>query len=178
MTNLSDSPDRFGLISRVFHWGMAALFAAQFTSAAAHWALPRENTLRETLWSFHTDLGITLFVLVVLRGAWGLWNLRNRPAHDGQIGGAAKAGHVVLYGLMVVVPLVRIVAAAGGRRGLSYFGMSIVPARETAIAWTQAVSEWHGELGWTLAAVILGHILFAVVYHRMIQKDGVMERMA
>ncbi|MCP3879755.1 MAG: cytochrome b, partial [Sulfitobacter sp.] len=25
---------------------MAALFVAQFISAAAHWALPRENTLR------------------------------------------------------------------------------------------------------------------------------------
>ena len=41
MTSITDSPDRYGLVSRFFHWGMAALFAAQFASAAAHWALPR-----------------------------------------------------------------------------------------------------------------------------------------
>ena len=51
MTQLIDRPDRYGLVTRLFHWGMAALFAAQFASAAAHWALPRENPLRETLWT-------------------------------------------------------------------------------------------------------------------------------
>jgi len=76
MTSMTDSPDRYGLVSRFLHWGMAALFAAQF--------------VRETLWTYHTDLGITLFLLVVLRGAWGLWNLRNRPSEAGLMGFAAN----------------------------------------------------------------------------------------
>jgi cytochrome b561 len=177
MTNLSDTSGRFGLISRVFHWSMAVLFALQFLSAAAHWAVPRENTLRETLWSYHANLGMTLFILVLLRGVWGLLNLGNRPVDTGLMGLAAKAGHIALYVFMVIVPAVRIIAAAGGTRGLNYFGIPVFPAREAAIAWTKSVAELHGEMGWILAAVVVGHIVMAIVWHRFIQRDDVFQRM-
>jgi len=149
MTSLTDSPDRYGLVSRLFHWGMAALFALQFASAAAHWALPRQNALRETLWSYHTDLGATLLLLVLLRGAWGLWNLRNRPTETGAMGFAAKAGHAGLYLLMVIVPVLKIIGSAGGTRGFSYLGMQIFPAQDATIAWTKAISEWHATFCFT-----------------------------
>lgn len=179
MTDLLDQPTRYGPVSRVLHWGMAGLFAAQFLAAVAHWALPRENALRETLWSYHPNLGMTLFLLVILRGIWGLINLKQRPAHQaGAMGKAAGFGHIALYALMIIVPLVRIIASAGGKRGLSYFGIEIFPARETAIAWTQSAAEWHGEMGWILAALIIGHIGMAVIWHRMIKKDDIIKRMA
>jgi len=178
MATLSDSPMRYGVISRVLHWGMAALFAAQFLSAAAHWALPRENALREALWSYHSDLGATLFLLVMVRGIWGLVNIPNRPKHSGTMGLAATAGHIGLYGLMVIVPASRILAAAGGTRGYSYLGFEIFAPNDTKIAWTQVAAEWHGEMGWILALLVLGHITFAVVYHKLIRKDGVYQRMA
>lgn len=178
MGNLSDRPDRFGPVSRSLHWSMAALFALQFLSAAGHWALPRESAVRETLWSYHVDLGVTLFLLVLLRGAWGLWNLRQRPRHSGLSGRAATAGHAALYALMVIVPAVKVLAAAGGTRGLSYLGLSIFPARETAIAWAQVAAGWHGAMGWTLAALVLGHIVMALGWHRFIRRDDVLSRMA
>ncbi|MEO9529368.1 cytochrome b/b6 domain-containing protein [Roseibium sp.] len=156
---------------------MAALFAVQFLSAAAHWALPRENALRETLWGSHSALGTTLFLLVLLRGLWGLANIPQRPTHSGAAGQAALLGHVAIYLLMVLVPAVRLLAAAGGTRGFSYLGIPVFPARETAIAWTQAPAEWHGELGWILALVVLGHIAMATVWHRLIQRDNVLQRM-
>lgn len=174
---LQDTPSRYGLISRALHWGMALLFLAQFASAAAHWALPRENALRETLWSYHVDLGITLFVLVLLRGIWGLINLQRRPAHSGALGAAAQAGHAALYALMIVVPGTRILAAAGSDRGLSYLGMTVFAPREAEVVWMQAPSEWHGELGWILALIVLGHIAMAVGWHHLIQRDGQLQRM-
>ncbi|MDO6585742.1 cytochrome b [Salipiger sp. 1_MG-2023] len=178
MTTLADSADRYGPVSRTLHWGMAALFAVQFLSAAAHWALPRENALRETLWSFHPALGATLFLLVLLRGVWGLANLANRPPHPGRIGRVAVAGHVAIYALMVIVPAVRLLAAAGSTRELDYFGIQIFAAREVEVAWMQAAAQWHGELGWCLAGLVLGHIAMATLWHRLIQRDGVLERMA
>lgn len=177
MTRLSDNPDRYGVASRILHWGMAILFLAQFISAAAHWALPRENALREALWSYHPDLGITLFLLVLIRGAWGLANIPNRPPHSGAIGRAAVAGHVAIYALMIIVPTVRILASAGSDRGLSYLGATIFPARETEIAWMQAPAEWHGEMGWILALLVLGHIAMATIWHHLIQRDGTLQRM-
>lgn len=175
---LKDSPYRYGPVTRFLHWGMALLFLAQFLSAAAHWALPRENALRGFLWTYHVDLGITIFCLVLIRGVWGLVNLNRRPPHTGSFAAAAKAGHAVLYVLMILVPGVRILAAAGSTRGLSYFGLEVFPARETEIAWTQLPAEWHGEMGWLLALVVLGHIAMAVGYHSVIRRDGTLARMA
>ena len=178
MPNLSDGPDRYGLVTRVFHWGMAALFAAQFLSAAAHWALDRENALRQTLWSYHATLGTRLFLLVLLRGLWGLANLSRRPGHSGAMGQAAKLGHLVLYLLMVIVPTLRLLAAAGSTRGFSYLGIQIFPARETEIALLSGMAEWHGELGWILALLVVGHIVMAVIWHRLVQRDDTLSRMA
>ena len=177
MTSLADRPDRYGPVTRALHWGMAVLFAAQFLAAAAHWALPRENELRELLWSYHPDLGTTLFLLVLIRGAWGLANMSRRPPHSGAIGRAAVVGHVAIYALMVIVPSVRLLAAAGSDRGLSYLGIPVFSARETEIAWTQVAAEWHGEMGWVLALLVLGHIAMATVWHHRIQRDGTLERM-
>ncbi|THH35654.1 cytochrome b [Aliishimia ponticola] len=179
MATLTDTPLRYGLVSRIFHWGMALLFLCQFASAAAHWALPRENALLETLWSYHTTLGTTLFLLVLLRGLWGLSQLSNRPEPEpGLLGRAALLGHLALYALMVIIPLLRLIAAAGGTRGLSYLGIEIFAPRAEKIAWMDAAAEWHGELGWLLFFVVIGHILMAVVWHNRIQKDDTLRRMA
>lgn len=178
MSTLKDTPARYGAISRALHWGMAALFLLQFLSAAAHWALPRENGLRDLLWSYHSDLGMTLFALVLIRGLWGLLNMRTRPTEPGFMGHAAAAGHAVLYALMIIVPGLRILSTIGGTRGFSYLGMQLMPARETAVEWMRAPAEWHGELGWILALVILGHILMAVGYHTILRRDGTLQRMA
>lgn len=42
----------------------------------------------------------------------------------------------------------------------------------------QALSEWHGELGWTLAALILGHIAMALIWHGLLKRDNTLQRMA
>ena len=178
MTTFTDTQDRYGLVSRSLHWGMAALFAAQFLSAAAHWALPRENALCETLWSDHTTLGTTLFLLVLLRGAWGLANVPKRPPHPGMVGHAAVAGHLMIYVFMVIVPGVRLLAAAGSTRGSNYLGMPILPAHEVEVAWIQVAAGWHGEMGWILAVLVLGHAAMAVFWHRLIWRDEIFARMA
>ncbi|MCX7567484.1 cytochrome b [Sulfitobacter sp. F26169L] len=178
MSTLSDTPARYGPISKWLHWGMALLFAAQFVSAALRWWLPRDHAVRDFFWSYHTDLGVALLLLVLLRGAWGLMNIKNRPSvHDGLIGRLATVGHLAIYALMVVVPLIRVIAAAGSDRGLSFFGLRIFPAQQPEITWLTSFSEWHGELGWILALLIVGHITMAVGWHHLIKRDGSLQRM-
>lgn len=94
------------------------------------------------------------------------------------MGYAAKAGHAGLYVLMVIVPLLKIIGSAGGTRGLSYLGLQIFPTRDAAIAWTATISEWHATLGWTFAALVLGHIGAALIWYHLIKRDGVLKRMA
>ncbi|WP_113911500.1 cytochrome b [Roseovarius dicentrarchi] len=176
---ITDTPDRYGTLSRILHWGMAILFAAQFLSAALHWALPRDHPVRDFFWSYHYALGTTLFLLVLIRGVWGLANIRRRrPVHSGLIGRAAAAGHLAMYVLMVVVPTVRLVAASGDKRGFSYLGLQIFPPREADVAWLKSVAEWHGEMGWILALLVLGHIAMAIGWHHLIKRDETLRRMA
>lgn len=177
MSNILDNESRYGSISRWLHWGMAILFLVQFVSAIAHWALPRENTFRDWVWSYHYDLGTTLFLLVMARGVWGLVNLRKRPGQTGFNGKAAVVGHLSIYALMILAPFSRLLSSAGSDRGLSYLGFEIFPAQPVEIAWTQPLSDWHGEMGWALALVVLGHILMAIAYHRLIKRDDVLDRM-
>lgn len=178
MAGFTDTAERYGTVTRALHWGMAALFAAQFFSAGIRVLLPREHPFRELVWSYHSTLGATLFLLVILRGFWGLAMVPRRPGHRGPFGRVAVAGHLALYGLMVIVPSLRLIAAAGSTGGFSYLGIQIFPPRETEIAWMRAMAEYHGELGWLLFLLVLGHIGFAVVWHHLIRRDGTLGRMA
>ncbi|ABG33128.1 cytochrome b [Roseobacter denitrificans] len=178
MPRFFDTPERYSLISRSLHWGMALLFAMQFVTSATRWALPREDPIREFFWAYHAPIGTTLFLLVLLRGLWGLINMHRRPAHgSGLIGRMARVGHLAIYALMVIVPTLRLIAAAGSTRGFSYLGVEIFAARETEIAWMDAMAEWHGELGWILGLLVLGHIAMAVGWHHFIKRDGTLQRM-
>ena len=75
-----DTPERYGRVSRGFHWVMAALFAWQFTGALLYVTIG-DAALTRLIGGSHFTLGFTLFVLVLLRGVWGLANLHRRPAH-------------------------------------------------------------------------------------------------
>jgi cytochrome b561 len=177
MAQTLDTPQKYGSVSRLFHWGMAAVFLMQFASAIAHAALERDDALRQFLWGFHVPLGTLLFILVFFRGAWGFYNLKNRHTDPSPIGKAAKAGHIAMYALMLLVPFSRLLASAGSTRGLSVFGLQVVPPQTTEIAWTQVLANFHGEMGWLLFALIIGHIVMAVGYHKMHKKDGTLEKM-
>lgn len=177
MPGIWDSKEQYGSVSRWLHWGMAILFFGQFVTALAHWGLPREHALRELVWPYHSDLGATLFLLVMIRGVWGLMNIPKRPAHDGFQGRAAVSGHLLIYALMILVPFSRLLSAAGSERGLSYLGIQIFPSKPVEMAWTQPLSDWHGEMGWALTLVLLGHIAMALVWHGMIKRDDVLQQM-
>ena len=177
MRALMDTPERYGAVSRLLHWGMALLLLAQFVAAAAHWGLPRDDAFREAVWSYHPDLGITLFIIVLLRGVWGLSNLSRRPDHPGAMGKIAVLVHLLMYGPMIAVPGARILGAAGSERGLSFLGMEIFAPQQVEVAWMQAPAEWHGEMGWVLLALIVGHAFMGLVWHGLVRRDGTLERM-
>ncbi len=84
-----DAPQRYGRISRGFHWLMAALFAWQFAGALLYVGIG-DTALTRFVGGSHFTLGATLFVLALLRGAWGLANLPRRLPHPGRLGRAAQ----------------------------------------------------------------------------------------
>jgi len=175
---LLDTPLRYGLVSRLLHWGMAALFAWQFSGMAIKLLLGR-HPVSSFFVGTHASLGALLFLLVLLRGAWGLLNLRRRPPHGpGLLGRAATLGHLAIYALMVAVPALGLLRAYGSGRAFAPFGIPLWGAqRETIPGLVEAGNAAHGELAWVLLAVIAGHVAMVVV-HRVVLRHGVLPRMA
>lgn len=173
-----DRPAGYGRVSRTLHWMMAGLFAWQFTSALCNRFAP-ETTLRDFFWSMHFNFGIILWCLVFVRGAWGLANLSRRPSYKGPRPQRRAAGivHLALYGLMVTIPTLSLLRAYGGLRGMRFFGQQIFEPREEAIQPLVALGDaLHGELGYTLLALVAGHVAMAL-WHGMVRRDGILQRM-
>lgn len=176
--SILDTPSGYGTVTRALHWGMAALFAWQFTGAGLR-LLAEDTAIEGFFWSTHTTVGFTLWLLVLLRGAWGLANLRRRPRPEGTpaLAAAARAGHLALYALMIAVPSLAILRAIGGTRGFSVYGLELGPPRETAIAaLTAPGNALHGLLGWALLALVVGHVAMAL-WHGRIRGDATLRRM-
>lgn len=177
MAQIADSHERYGLISRTFHWAVAVLIVAQLLSAAAHALFGRENPVRGLLWSYHQTLGATILALVVLRALWGLTNLTRRPGHPGVVGVLSTIGHVAMYLLMLAIPSIALIRAYGSGRGFDYLGLQLVPATGQEVAWmTEGLGQFHSIFGWTLAVLIAGHIVMAI-YHTRVLRDGTLQRM-
>ncbi|MFT3974422.1 MAG: cytochrome b [Amaricoccus sp.] len=177
-SRLWDSPSGYGSVTRALHWGMAALFAWQFAGALLH-LLADKTAIERFFWNTHFSVGFTLWLLVLVRGAWGLANLRRRPAHEGsaRMARAAKAGHLALYALMVAVPSLAILRAVGGTRGFTVYGIQLSAPRQAAIpALTAPGNALHSLLGWVLLALVVGHVVMAL-YHARVRRDGTLERM-
>lgn len=176
--DILDSRAGYGTVTRALHWGMAALFAWQFASVLLR-VFAEDTRIEGFFWSTHYSVGFTLWILVFVRGVWGLANLRRRPRHDGSpaLATAARVGHLALYGLMIAVPTLAILRAVGGTRGFSVYGIQIVaPGGEANAALTAPGNALHGLLGWTLLALIVGHVAMAL-WHGHVRRDQTLARM-
>ncbi|MDD2868836.1 cytochrome b [Neomegalonema sp.] len=180
---LTDSPAAYGLISKLLHWGMVGLFLWQMASVLLRvffWESGGEaQAAARALWRTHHQTGVLILALALLRGAWGLLNARNRPPHEASfLGRAAWLGHLALYALMILVPSLAVLRFhAMARAPLNAFGFEILPQAPAPDEALRSVGDaLHGPLGWTLFALICGHV-FMVVLHQVLWKDATLSRM-
>lgn len=175
---LTDTPLAYGTISRLLHWGMAVLFAWQFTGMALKLALGRGSQLASFMVGTHGSVGFLLLVLVLLRAAWALAQRPQRPPHQsGLIGRLALLGHLALYGLMLIVPTLALLRGFGSGKGVRLFGVQLQQPTGVETGWMTAPGNLlHGNLAWVLLALIAGHVAMVAV-HRYLWRDDVSGRM-
>ncbi len=175
---LRDTPRAYGKVTRTLHWSIAALLLWQFmtmTLKVVFEISPRDSAVIAS----HGPVGTAVFGLIVIRVVWAFANAGRRPDHGrGMIGIAAKAGHGILYLVMIAVPLLALLRAFGSGRGFAPFGFTLFPTREEPIAWMVSLGNAaHGTTGWIFGALILGHIAMVGV-HEAMWKDGTLSKMA
>lgn len=171
----TDTKERYGTITRIFHWGMAFLVLWQFLkffdriNDGEHW-------VGETLVSWHVSIGTLLLILVVLRLIWALKQRDNRPENDPAVAGLARAGHRLLYALLIFMPIAGMMYILGNGFGVTAFGIQLFAGSETETPWMLAIGNLHSPAAWLLLIVVIGHIGMALVHH-FVKKDGVLQRM-
>jgi cytochrome b561 len=167
--------ERYDIFSRVLHWGMALLLLWQLLSASAHYLL-EDTAIEAFFWPTHKPLGFVLFGLIVVRIVWAVINAARRPP---SISLAATLGHVALYGLLAAVPGVALLRQYGSGRAFEPFGWPLMPGFEgDKISWMVTLGELlHSSLGWTLFALICGHIFMVYWHRRSATQPDVLPRM-
>lgn len=176
-----DSRNRFGLLSRALHWGMAYLLIWQFGMILA-WRMFPDAELLKTVARFgpyYGTVGILTAVLVVLRALWAFANRNRRPGYAGGMAGfGARVGHAGLYLLMFATPAVALLRTFGRGDGWQLWSIPIVPSTGQRIDWLISLgNSTHRVLAWALCLLIVGHVVMALL-HGLLFRDGVFGRMA
>jgi cytochrome b561 len=169
---------RFPAASRVLHWMMAPMVVAMLFIGVGMAASvsPRYDLLV----SIHRPLGIAILVLCVIR----IVNRRINPppqlpdALPSLQRFAAKASHIALYALMLIMPLVGWGMLSAARYPIVLVGpLRLPPILPHDLTLYARLRELHTGLGYLLFAVFLVHF-GAALFHGLIRRDGVFASMA
>ncbi|MFF7710066.1 cytochrome b/b6 domain-containing protein [Pseudomonas sp. NPDC007930] len=174
---MNRTPEYFVPLARWLHWLMAVLLLAMLFIGAGMVASVSER--HEWLLHLHKPLGIAILALALLRLAVRLGT--RQPPLPADLAKpqalAAKASHWLLYGLMLLLPVLgwAMISAAGDPVMLSE--SLRLPALLPADASTFALlRRAHGYLAYLLFLTVLVH-LAAALYHGLIRRDGVLRSM-
>lgn len=172
-----DTPERYGLVSRLLHWTMAYLLIWQFIVILT-WRLFGDTQWVRTVTSLgpgHGTVGLVVIVLVIIRAIWWTVNRNRRPVQSTTVTGrAAVVVHASFYLLMFSIPALALLRAYGSGKGWEPW----IPASGVEIVWMIKPADLlHGFLAWGLLVLIAGHVVMALV-HRFALNDQTLGRMA
>lgn len=172
---MKDSRERYGSITRIFHWVMALLIVWQGMKFFDRIA-DGEHWVGQNLVPWHGSIGSLILLLVILRIIWALSQHNNRPLQEPATAALVKLGHFSLYACMVLIPVSGIMYLVGRGFGWKAFGVQIISGGPE-IPWMATVGgTLHSPLSWIFLVVVIGHVAMAF-YHHFVKKDGVMKRM-
>lgn len=172
---------RYGRVSQVFHWTVAALIVTAFTLGLTLDNWPRGNPTRDTVIFFHKSIGVTVLLLAIARVTW----LRRSPAPPPAARLAtwerrmAWVVHKLLYLLMFAIPLSGIVLSQAVGKPVTLWGLGPLPQiipYDPAIPavqsqWVIGAGALHtGILKLALVAVFALHVLGALK-HPLLDRD-------
>lgn len=171
MKNLNWPP-----LVRAQHWLTVLLMIFCIGAVWSHEAFDKTNPLRGQLMQFHFLLGGAIGLLTLPR-------LLTRTQVKGPVHSMtpliallAKAGHLSLYLLMVLLPICGYVAVSGKGLPINLLGLVDIPPLPVSKEMAKAFKEVHEGLGNALIGLVALHIA-AALFHAVVLKDKVLHSM-
>ena len=167
-------------LARFFHWASAILVLLTIPAAIAMLRPGIARSLQDPLFLFHKNIGVVILILVALRLAYRLVN-PPPPLLDSVMPlqrRIAELTHWGLYGLLLGMAISGYIRVTAGGFPLEVFdalGLPRLAPRSDSLA--ETAKQIHATLRIPLIGLIALHI-GAALYHGLIKKDGVFQRMA
>lgn len=160
-----NGPDRFGWVSRVLHWVMAALILWQL-GLGLYMAQVAQGMAAVPLYGLHKSLGLVALALALLRLGWH--RLSPPPPPQGDPAALpqrlARAVYHLLYLLMLALPLAGwIGASASGITTIAFNRWTVPPIAPVSAGIEDAAWLAHAGLAAVLAGLLALHVAGAVL---------------
>ncbi len=173
------STTRYRPSQRILHWLMAIVIISALVIGLYCSYLTPGVAVRRALLDVHKSLGMTALVLIAIRLPLRL--SLGEPAYRRPLGGlnrhAARAAHILLYALMILMPLAGYTTSAAGGHDLPWFGLfqwpNLLPLDKGLERTAAGIHEYGA---YCLYAVVSLHIL-AALWHHFFRRDEVLRRM-
>ncbi len=177
--DFGDTRFQFDRVQRGLHWTMAVLIFTAIGLGVVSSYLPVGHQPRQGLLEIHKSLGFTIWVLLVIRIVWRVW--AGEPPYRQPLERlthlASRAGHLMLYGMMMFMPVTGYMFSAAGGYSLPWFGLfqwpRLLPRHRGLVMWGEVL---HDRGAWVISGVLVLH-LAAVAWHRWVKRDEVLSRM-
>lgn len=168
----------WGAPARAMHWLVAVLVFAQCILGGLAVACPL-SPAKLDLFVWHKSTGMLVLVLMLVRAAWRMANATPRlpPATPRLERLAARATHLLLYAVLVLLPLSGWIAGAAANVPFRVFRLIPLPAPvapDEALA--ELASAVHSGLVAALVLLLAAHIAGALRHH-FVLRDEVLVRM-
>ncbi|RQS74515.1 cytochrome b [Burkholderia sp. Bp8963] len=167
---------RYDRLTRLFHWCMVLLVAAQF---ALGWTMPDVHGTAPPLGLvlLHVNLGVLLLLIAVPRL---LWSGARRPIAPVEqhpaLAFVANVTHKLLYASLIAVPLLGWLNSNGRTWQVGVGHWLTLPTIAAPHSLGASIGELHS--AWATAlAILIGLHACAALAHRFFMKDGVLARM-
>ena len=181
----------YGFIAIALHWIVAFAFIVNYAIIYYRdWFVVARTDQAKTLFSYHTAIGISVIVFIVLRIIWRFLNKQPNEVEGSRLEHlAAHAAHIMLYAVMILLPLSGYLGT-GGPSQLFFFIeiprfadtqiFNIVVERWMGLTWDQFEAPMdfiHKEGGAYFVWVLIAAHAGAAFFHHFIRKDVVLKRM-
>ena len=176
---MTDTTAAYDPLLRKIHWATAVLFIAAMLIGLYCGLQPPGTSPRRELLDLHKSLGVTLFMLAILRLM--VRAATSAPAEPTSYGPlvrlAARLNHWALYLVLFAMPVTGYLNSSAGGYSLTYFWTFSWPrlfAGNKAVAHTGELL--HGSLAYLVYLVVTLHIA-ATLWHALVKKDETLSRM-
>lgn len=174
------STARYPWLARAAHWTTLAVLILAFAAMWLGKDLAQDRAGRDVVEQVHYWAGLTVLALLAIRLLLRLFYRTPpvEPPPPPAMRFAAGAGHLALYGLLLLQPVLGLLTLADED------GLLLLPgggsfAVGTLAPWAERlgkVEDLHETVAWLLLAVIAVHVL-AALWHHLVRRDTTLRRM-